>query len=152
VDVGIGLFVTTLDDAPWLTRYQRVFLWEGVSYPQEPVYYCLDNAPVFQLCSGDPLLAGFLPKETGFNHTTWSQLVVTNDGLQAFDSGTLDLPGVVERILLTQDRWVAFWLVHCDQWHLSGECTPSAVAETMRSHAQLRDAADGFLFWGSRKA
>jgi hypothetical protein len=64
----------------------------------------------------------------------------------------LDLPGVVERILLPQARWAAFWLVHCDQWHLSGERTPSAIAETMRRYLRLGDAAEGFLFWGMKRS
>lgn len=147
MDVGIGLFLPSLNGLPWLIRFQRSITWGGISYPQEPIYCRVDQIPVFQLSSGDPSLAKFLPAEIGFDHTKWVQLVVTDEGLHGFEAGTFDLPEVVERILLTKDRWAAFWLVHCDQWHLSGERTPSVVAETMREHLAKRDAADGFLFW-----
>jgi hypothetical protein len=86
VDVGIGLFLPSLDGVPWLTRYQRSFPWGGISYPQVPIYYRVGEISVFRLCSGDPLLAEFFPEEVGFDRTEWAQLIVTNEGLQAFES------------------------------------------------------------------
>jgi hypothetical protein len=153
VDVCFGLLLSNRQSViDTLERYQKKFTWQGIEYPQEPIYYlfgkhiCLVEKPLpkhkVKLLQYDYAIEDFMSLTLEGNGLDMLELEVNERNVE-WNGPTFD--NFLKVLLSPQDRWAVIFEWHCDQIDNIYRLDVNACISKIRENLKWEVQREGFI-------